>query len=114
MISGPRTAAYINSQFRGIPAIEARLREPVALVHSKTAAGLGLADGQRIEVAGRRGSVRLTLRLSDDVHPKTVVTPAGWESANVNALTDARALDPISGFPSFRAVACRLTAVATG
>jgi anaerobic selenocysteine-containing dehydrogenase len=113
MVSGPRTAAYINSQFRGIPALEARLREPFALVHPTAAAALGLVDGQRVEVIGRRGRVRLALRCSEDVHPRTVVAPAGWESANVNALTDGRALDPISGFPAFRAVACRLAAAPT-
>lgn len=112
MVSGPRTAAYINSQFRGIPAVQARLNKPYALVHSTLAAKLGLADGQLVDVLGRRGAVRLTLRVSEDVHPQTVVTPAGWEgAANVNALSDPAALDPISGFPAFRAIPCRLQAV---
>jgi anaerobic selenocysteine-containing dehydrogenase len=108
LVSGPRTAAYINSQFRGIPAVEARLRQPEALVHPSAATKLGLSDGQRVSVVGRRGAFSLVLRLSDDVHPETVVAPAGWEGANVNALADPAALDPISGFPALRAIPCRL------
>ncbi|MBX7101963.1 MAG: molybdopterin-dependent oxidoreductase [Myxococcaceae bacterium] len=108
LVSGPRTAAYINSQFRKVPALEARLSTPVALLHPTAATRLGLRDGQQVTLVGRRGRVTLRLTLSDDVHPETVVAPAGWEQANVNALTGADHLDPISGFPTLRAVPCRI------
>lgn len=113
LVSGPRTAAYINSQFRGIPALEARMSEPVASLHPSAAARLGLRDGQPVAIVGRRGRVVLRLHLTDDVHPETVVVPAGWGSANVNALTGADGLDPISGFPAMRAVPCRVEPLAT-
>lgn len=110
LMSGPRTAAYINSQFRGLPSLEARLKEPFAMVHPQVARGLGLSDGQRVRVVGRRGEVELRLSVTGDVHPEAVVVPAGWDTANINALSGADTLDPISGFPTFRAIACRLEA----
>lgn len=109
LMSGPRTAAYINSQFRGIPALEARLKEPFAMVHPSVAGPLGLIEGQQVKVVGRRGEVRLKLRITDDVHPGAVVIPSGWEEANANLLSDAKSLDPISGFPTLRAIACRVS-----
>lgn len=110
LVGGPRTAAYINSQFRGLPALEARLKEPLALLHPEAAGRLGLRDGARVRVVGRRGSLSLRLRVTDEVHPQTVVAPAGWEGANVNALAGVDTLDPISGFPTLRAIACRVEA----
>jgi hypothetical protein len=42
------------------------------------------------------------------VHPSAVVAPFGWEAANVNLVSDAEALDPISGFPALRSQPCRV------
>ena len=33
----------------------------------------------------------------------------GWSEANVNLLTDCEARDPVSGYPGFRSVLCRVT-----
>jgi anaerobic selenocysteine-containing dehydrogenase len=104
MVSGPRGAAYINSQFRSIPQVHTKTPEPLVLVHPAS----GIADGTFVELVTERGRVRMRAKVTDDVHPETVVAPFGWEGANVNLLNDAQRLDPISGFPAFRSIRCRI------
>jgi hypothetical protein len=42
-----------------------------------------------------------------------VVVPAGSAEASANRLTTTEGLDPVSGFPAFRSVACRVEPVLT-
>jgi len=110
LITGPRTRSYVNSQFRQIPSVRRGAPEPLAEVHPRTAASLGLRDGQRVRVVSPKGEIELAMRVTDRVRPDTVVVPGGWEGACANRLTDPEALDPISGFPAFRSLVCRLEA----
>jgi hypothetical protein len=80
------------------------LIDPLALL------GVALAKGPSTALlwVSEQGRVRMRARVTDDVHPETVVAPFGWERANVNLLNDVRRLDPISGFPALRSIRCRL------
>lgn len=111
LVTGPRTQAYINSQFHGIPTVEAKAREPDVLVHPKAAGDAGVRHGESVLVVSPHGQVRLTACVTEDVHPEVVVMPAGWESANANLLIDPGLRDAISGFPAFRSGTCRLERV---
>lgn len=112
LVSGPRTRAYINSQFRKIPSIAARMPEPYVEVPPAIAEPLGLRDGDWVAVISPHGRVELAARVTDRVHPETVVLPNGWPQANANLLVDGDDLDPISGFPAFRSAICRLEPLA--
>lgn len=114
LVSGPRTRPYINSQFREIPSIAAKMPEPEALIHPRVAAGLGLRDGERVAVVSGRGRIELRARIDDSVQHESVVIPSGWPGASANELTDAGALDPISGFPALRSAVCRVERLAHG
>ena len=48
------------------------------LMHPADAEARGLADGQRVRVATRAGSVRAPLEVSDDMRPGVVSLPHGW------------------------------------
>jgi formate dehydrogenase (coenzyme F420) alpha subunit len=109
LVSGPRGAAYINSQFRSIPSVHAKAPEPLALVHPNA----GIEDDSLIDLVSDTGRVRMRARVTEDVHPETVVAPFGWEGANVNLLNGAGRLDPISGFPAMRSIRCRIEGVAS-
>jgi anaerobic selenocysteine-containing dehydrogenase len=108
LITGPRTRAFVNSQFRHIPSIAAKMPEPYVEIHPSAAAAAGIVDGKPVAVISARGRLEMLARVTDRVHPRAVVVPAGWAQANANLLTDAKALDPISGFPAFRGGACRV------
>ncbi|MGW3200174.1 molybdopterin-dependent oxidoreductase [Streptomyces sp. NPDC001118] len=90
---------------------------PFVEVHPQDAAGLGLADGDSVEVASRRGRAVLPAVVTDRVRPGCCFAPFHWndlfgEYLSVNAVT-SDAVDPLSFQPEFKVCAVSLTKVAT-
>ena len=112
LVSGPRTRMYINSQFRNIPSISSKQPRPIVEVPPQIAGPAGIRTGDRVAVISPRGRIELDAKVSDSVHPETVLLGGGWSSANANLLTDGDALDPVSGFPAFRSTICRIEKIA--
>ncbi len=108
LVTGPRTRAYINSQFRQVARIRLLEPEPVVRVHPEAARAAGIEHGRRAAVVSPHGRVELVVSVTTDVRRDVAVMPAGWETANANTLIDGERLDPISGFPAFRSGVCRL------
>ena len=92
-----RNAALLTAE----PAVYAEL-------HPRLAAEIGVADGDAVRLATRRGSLVATARLTDGIRPDTVFVPFHW--ARVNDLTSPR-LDPTSRMPEFKSCAVAVTAV---
>jgi NADPH-dependent sulfite reductase flavoprotein alpha-component len=85
---------------------------PFVEVHPDDAAGLGIAEGDPVQIASRRGKAVLPARVSDRVLPGTCFAPFHWndlfgEYLSVNAVTDD-AVDPISLQPGFKCCAVAL------
>jgi assimilatory nitrate reductase catalytic subunit len=81
-------------------------------VHPATAADRGLADGDRIELHNRRGSVFAVVQTTGDVRPDTVFLPFHYpelESANI-LVSDAT--DPVSAMPEFKRTIVSIRAAA--
>ncbi|MFG1923470.1 molybdopterin-dependent oxidoreductase [Cryptosporangium sp. NPDC048952] len=88
---------------------------PFVEVHPADAADLGVQDGDRIDVASRRGRAVLPVVVTDRVLPGTCFAPFHWndvfgEYLSVNAVTND-AVDPISFQPEFKVCAVALTVV---
>lgn len=107
-ISGPRTIVYTHSQHRNLPQLRRRVPEPLLDIHPLTADEYGIEDGGLVRVESLRGRVELKIRRTEDVHPQTVVMQHGWAEANANLLTTDENRDPVSGYPAFRSVMCRI------
>ncbi|MGI5378817.1 molybdopterin-dependent oxidoreductase [Streptomyces sp. CA-251387] len=89
---------------------------PFVEVHPQDARALGIADGDRVEVASRRGRAVLPAVVTDRVRPGGCFAPFHWndlfgEYLSVNAVT-SDAVDPISFQPEFKVCAVSLTKVA--
>ncbi|WLW51644.1 bifunctional nitrate reductase/sulfite reductase flavoprotein subunit alpha [Streptomyces sp. YU58] len=89
---------------------------PFVEVHPEDARELGVADGDRVEVASRRGRAVLPAVVTDRVRPGACFAPFHWndlfgEYLSVNAVTND-AVDPISFQPEFKVCAVSLTRVA--
>ncbi len=84
----------------------------VAQLHPDDAARLGLADGATATVSSAAGSIDIPVELTDALMPGVVCIPYGWghglpgtrqavaaghAGVNVNILTDASMIDPLSG-----------------
>ena len=97
--------SFLNTTFNNIPAGVAREGRPTALVHPEALAGLGIAEGARIRIGNRRGSVVVHARASGGMQRRVVIVEGLWpnhafeEGIGINLLTSA---DP--GLPGGGAV----------
>ena len=95
--------------------------EPRVEIHPEAAAPLGIADGDWVTIATRRGAIRQRARLTNDIHPRVVNAEHGWWfpeepgpehgvwRSNANLLTDnGPPYDPAMGTYSLRALLCRI------
>jgi anaerobic selenocysteine-containing dehydrogenase len=96
----------------------------VARLHPRTAAALGVADGDWVDVETPIGRVTQRARLSEDLHPRAVQAdrwwypergddredPFGFWSTNINVCTDDAdaSCDPVFGAWLLRGLPCRL------
>jgi len=111
LITGARIESYTHSRFRDMPSLRKLYPEPLVEIHPQTAQSLGVKDGDMVRVESLRGNIRVKARLTEVVHPKIVSVTHGWSNetgANVNCLTDDAAVDPVSGFPEYRSLLCRV------
>ncbi|WP_372515706.1 molybdopterin-dependent oxidoreductase [Streptantibioticus ferralitis] len=88
---------------------------PFVELHPQDAGELGIAEGDSVEVASRRGRAVLPAVVTDRVRPGCCFAPFHWndlfgEYLSVNAVT-SDAVDPISFQPEFKVCAVSLTRV---
>ncbi|MFF7586401.1 molybdopterin-dependent oxidoreductase [Kitasatospora purpeofusca] len=89
---------------------------PFVEIHPQDAEALGVADGDRLEVASRRGRAVLPAVVSDRVRPGDCFAPFHWndlfgEYLSINAVT-SDAVDPVSFQPELKVCAVALRPVA--
>ncbi|MEY9913177.1 sulfite reductase (NADPH) flavoprotein alpha-component [Catenulispora sp. MAP12-49] len=89
---------------------------PFVEVHPEDAARLGIAEGDPVEVASRRGRAVLPAVVTDRVRLGTCFAPFHWndlfgEYLSVNAVTND-AVDPVSFQPEFKVCAVALAKTA--
>lgn len=89
---------------------------PFVELHPRDASALGIADGDPVEVASRRGRAVLPAVVTDRVRPGCCFAPFHWndlfgEYLSINAVT-SDAVDPLSFQPEFKVCAVSLAKVA--
>jgi anaerobic selenocysteine-containing dehydrogenase len=94
---------FLNSTFTETPGSIAREGRPTAMIHPTDCARLGIAEGDRVRLGSRRGTVLLHARPFDGLQPGVVVVESIWpnsafeEGIGINALTSADAGPPKGG-----------------
>jgi formate dehydrogenase major subunit len=83
---------------------------PTASLHGQDLARLGLAPGDWLQVASRRGAVTLQARRDDGTPLGSVFIPFAYAEAAANLLTNP-ALDPFGKIPEFKYCAVRVEPV---
>lgn len=76
-------------------------------ISPEDAANYGLQNGDEVTLESRRGSVRISVRVTGDSPPGTVFLPFHWNESPANVLTNP-AMDPVSKTPEFKIAAVRL------
>jgi anaerobic selenocysteine-containing dehydrogenase len=118
--TGARVRSDFRSQHHNIPSLVAMAPAPLVTIHPNDAGVRGINDGDEVEVRTARGAVRFRARVTDDIVAGVVeanvggggpLGPEAWRRANANELTDPANVDPISGFPVYKALLCEVVAV---
>nr|WP_217344369.1 formate dehydrogenase subunit alpha [Noviherbaspirillum sp. L7-7A]MBV0878512.1 formate dehydrogenase subunit alpha [Noviherbaspirillum sp. L7-7A] len=99
---------HTGSMTRRAAVLDALEPDPVALVHPLDLAGLGVAAGDVITIASRRGQVSLYARADEGTPRGAVFVPFCYYEAAINTLTND-ALDPFAKIPEFKYCAVRVT-----
>ena len=97
-----------GTQTRRVRALREIAAEPLAEIHPATACAAGIAAGDRVTLATRRGSATFAVKTTPSIREDTVFVPFHWGGGqSVNRLTNA-ALDPTSKMPEFKVCAARI------
>ncbi|MFZ5792069.1 MAG: molybdopterin oxidoreductase family protein [Pseudomonadota bacterium] len=86
---------FLNTTFTETPGSRAREGRPTALLHPIDCERLGVADGDRVRLGNRRGSVVVHAKPFDGLQPGVVVVEGIWpngafeEGQGINALVGA-------------------------
>lgn len=101
-----------GAQTRRVAELAAAQPEARLQLHPVTAQGLGVADGDLLEVTGDRGPVRVRADVTIAIRPDSVFLPFHFpKEQSANILTSA-ATDPISGMPEFKSTPVRVRVLA--
>ena len=77
-------------------------------INAEDAAAVGVQDRHAVVVESRRGKVRTSARISENVPPGTVFLAFHWREAPANMLTQDFKLDPVAKIPEYKICAVRL------
>jgi anaerobic selenocysteine-containing dehydrogenase len=108
LITGTRTIAFTHAGFRHLARLRKLEPEPLVEVNPESADKLAIADGEPVVLESPKGSLTLKARVTDEVPPGVLSIQHGWEEANANLLTAFDPPDPVSGYPAFKTVPCRV------
>jgi len=94
---------FLNSSFTETPGSRKREGRPTVKVHPKDAAQLGIAEGGRVRLGNKQGSVVVHAELFDGVQTGVVVVESIWPNADfeegwgINTLVSAEPGKPRGG-----------------
>jgi formate dehydrogenase major subunit len=100
---------HTGSMTRRSRVLDALEPDPVALMNPADLRRLGVAPGQPVTLATRRGQVSLWARADEGTPAGAVFVAFCWAESAINRLTNP-ALDPVARIPEFKYCALRVTA----
>jgi assimilatory nitrate reductase catalytic subunit len=107
--TGRVVSQYLTgNQTRRIGPLVDQYPQPLCEMHPILAARLGVADGEMVRVATRRGEIVVPAQVVKTIRPDTVFVPYHWPGLKSANLLTNRALDPISKIPEYKVCACRV------
>ena len=99
------------------PKLSQHLREPLAEIHPRDAAPLGVAEGDLVRVSTPAGSSVFRATLSDGQRRGELFTPIHWtdrqSTGGRTGLLPRPLVDPVSGQPGFKNTPARIEKFAT-
>jgi anaerobic selenocysteine-containing dehydrogenase len=98
---------HTGTMTRNSPSLEREIKECFLEINPEDAAELGIADGDRVLIASRRGSVSTRVKLTDAGRRKIVFMPFHFLESRANILTNP-VFDPIAKIPEFKVCSVKI------
>jgi thiosulfate reductase/polysulfide reductase chain A len=125
LITGGRHLPFYHSEHRQIPSMRKMHPDPITQIHPKTAATLGIEEGDWVWIESPRGRIMQKSQFFDGLDPRVVHVQHGWWypeengaepslhgvwKSNCNVLTDddPDVCNPISGGWPLRTLLCKV------
>lgn len=116
---------FCETQFRQVASLRRHAPEPEVELHPDAASARGVAEGDWVQIATPKGTVRARASFNDTLAPDVVCAQHGWYepcdelglpgyppfgpgSANLNLVLSQVPSDPISGSSPLRAQVCEI------
>ncbi len=124
-LTSAKSPVFLHSQFRGVPALRHKEKDPRLEIHPETADARRIADGAWVLITTPSGRFRARARLNHRLAPDVVCAQHGWwqgcvehsladtpiqghGTCNVNSAIDDHYHDPISGSLPMRCFPCQV------
>lgn len=94
---------FLNSSFNETPTSRKREGRPTLFVHPDDLGKLGIADGDKVKIGNRRGTVILHAKVFSGLVPGVVISESIWpndaheDGCGINSLTGADQVAPCGG-----------------
>jgi len=109
--TGSRLPMFIGSQTFRLPWTKSLQPEPCADLNPGDCRRLGIDEGDDIKISTPKGFIVVKANLTNIVQPGVVHVSPAFIEVNVNGLLEPDYVDPISGFPGYKSLLCKLEKV---
>ena len=106
--TGTREFEYWHAQHHHLPELTRRNPEARAWISTDDAAKYGISDGDMIIIESKTGSLEIKAKVTEDIKTGMISVPHGWPDNSENMITSDQPSDPITGFPQYTGVLCRI------
>lgn len=112
LVLGPsRQHRHLNSLFANEFVGDGRRDYPHVVISPQDAEQRGIVSGQTVQLESSHGMVRGRARVDASMRVGAVTLPHGYADTNVNRLTSAAELDPLTGMPTYSGISVEVIPV---
>lgn len=108
LTSGARLPMAFNSRLHKVSCTKYLHPEPTVDINIEDAEVLNIKKGDMVKILTSKGEVIVKAKPSHKILKGNIHMYHGYEEVDVNLLFDKNHLDPISGFPGFKSVRCKI------
>ena len=112
--TGTRLPMFIHSRTFRLPWTRSLRPDAAVDLNPADAVRLGIAQGDLVELSTPNGSIEVKANVTELAHPGVAHMFHDYPEADVNTLLPGDYLDPISGFPGYKALLCTVRKLAGG
>jgi len=106
--TGSRLPMFIGSQTFRLPWTRSLQPEPCADLNPEDCVRLKIKQGDEVKISTPKGSIVVKANPTNIVQPGVVHVSPAFPQVTVNSLVEPDYVDPISGFPGYKSLLCKV------